>query len=201
MYKALKYLKETGLTLPMVRSTPNCKIRMPKLIKNTKEKIRRNPKRSIRKLASEARVSYGMMQNMLKIDLNLSPYKKTKVQLLSQAAKTKRLKRGKLLMEKLEDGMQPPVLWTDEKLFTVQAMHNHQNDQIYAVNKDDIPLNERLMFQRQKPASVVVWGWVTLTGEKTPLIFIEEGVKVNQHVYLKMLKEKLVPWIDLEKIE
>ena len=100
-------------------------------------------------------------------------------------------------MEKLEDGMQPLVLWTDEKLFTVQAMHNHQNDWIYAVNNDDIPFNERLMFWRQKPASVMVWGGVTSTGEKTPLIFIEEGVKVNQHVYLKMLKKKLVHWIDV----
>ena len=53
------------------------------------------------------------------------------------------------------------------------------------------------MFQRQKPASVMVWGGVTSTDEKTPLIFIEEGIKVSQHVYLKMLKEKLVPWIDV----
>ena len=26
--------------------------------------------------------------------------------------------------------------------------------------------------------------------------FSVEGVKINQHVYLEMLKEKLVPWID-----
>ena len=38
MYKALKCLKETGLTLPKVQNTPNCKVRMPKLIKNTWEK-------------------------------------------------------------------------------------------------------------------------------------------------------------------
>ena len=156
MYKALKRLKETGSTLPKVRSTPNRKVRTPKLIKNTREKIRRNPKRSIRKLASEAGVSFETMQNVLKIDLNLSPYKKTKVQLLSQAAKTKILERGKLLLEKLEDGMQQPVLWTDEKLFTVQAVHNYQNNRIYAVNKDNIRLDERLTFQRQKPASVMV---------------------------------------------
>jgi len=31
---------------------------------------------------------------------------------------------------------------------------------------------------------------------KTPLIFIEEGVKVNQHVYLTMLKDKVVPWMN-----
>ncbi|XP_076067677.1 uncharacterized protein LOC143040467 [Oratosquilla oratoria] len=196
VYKALKRLKETGSTLPKVRSTPSRTVRTQKLIKTTREKIRRNPKRSIRMLASEAGVSYGTMQNVLKKDLCLKPYKKTKVQLLSQATKTKRLARGKLLLEKLENGTQPPVLWTDEKLFTVKAVHNHQNDRIYAVHKEDIPLNELLMFRRQKPASVMVWGGVTSTGQKTPLIFIDEGVKVNQHVYLKMLKEKLVPLID-----
>ena len=196
VYKALKRLNETGSALPKVRSTPSRKVRTPKLIKNTREKIRRNPKRSIRKLASAAGVSYGTMQNVLKNDLNLSPYKKTKAQLLSQAAKTKRAQRSKLLLEKLADDTQPPVLWTDEKLFTVQAVHNHQNDRIYAVNKGDIPLNDRLMFQRPKPASVMVWAGVTSTGKKTPLFFNEEGVKVNQHVYLELLREKLVPWVN-----
>ena len=196
VYKALKRLKETGSVLPKVRSTPNRKVRIPKLIKNTREKIRRNPERSVRKLASAAGVSYGTMHNIIKNDLKLFPYKKTKAQLLSEAAKTKRLQRAKLLLEKLRDGTQPPVLWTDEKLFTIQAVHNHQNDRIYAANKQDIPLNDRLMFQRQKPASVMVWAGVTSTGEKTPLFFIEEGVKVNQHVYLELLKEKLVPWVN-----
>ena len=84
---------------------------------------------------------------------------------------------------------------TDEKLFTVHAVHDPQNDRIYAVNKGGIPLIDRLMFRRRKPASVMVWAGVTSTGQKTPLIFIEEGVKVNQHVYLDMLKNKLVPCI------
>ena len=64
------------------------------------------------------------------------------------------------------------------------------------MNKSDIPLNDRLMFRRQKPASVMVWDEVTFIWEKTPLIFIEEGVKVNQHVYLDLFKNKLVPWIN-----
>ena len=50
--------------------------------------------------------------------------------------------------------------------------------------------------KRQKPASVMVWAGVTSTDEKTPLIFIEEEVENNQHVYLNMLKEQLVPWIN-----
>ena len=98
-------------------------------------------------------------------------------------------------MEKLKDGMQPSVLWTDKMLFTVQAIHNHQNYRIYAVNKEDIPMNERIAYKRQKPACVMVWAGVTSTGEKAPLIFIEEWVKINQHVYV-FLKEQLVPWIN-----
>ena len=43
----------------------------------------------------------------------------------------------------------------------IYAVHNHQNDRIYAVNEQDISLNDRLMFQRQKPASVMVWAGVT----------------------------------------
>ena len=30
----------------------------------------------------------------------------------------------------------------------------------------------------------------------SPLIFIEAGVKINQHAYLKMLKGKVVPWVN-----
>ena len=97
--------------------------------------------------------------------------------------------------------MQPPFLWTDEKLFNVRAVHNPQNDRIYTVNKSDIPLNDRLMFRRQKPDSVMVWAGVTFTGEKTSFLFIEEGVKVSQHVYLNLLKNKLVFWINATFIE
>ena len=62
VYKALKRLRETGSALPKVRSTPDSKVRTPKLIKNTREKIRRNPQRSVRKLAAASGVSYGTMQ-------------------------------------------------------------------------------------------------------------------------------------------
>ena len=94
------------------------------------------------------------------------------------------------------DGRQPPVLWTDKELFSVQATHYHQNNRIYAVNKEDIPLNERIAYKHQKAVSVMVWAGVTSTGEKTPLIFVEEGVKLNQHVDQNMMKEQLVPCIN-----
>ena len=42
----------------------------------------------------------------------------------------------------------------------------------------------------------MVWAVVTYTGKKTPLIFIEEEVEVNQHVCLDLLKNKLVSCIN-----
>jgi len=196
VYKAVKRFRDTGSCLPKVRSTPERLVRTKQLIKNTREKLRRNPGRSARKLAQEATVSRSTMQRLLKDDLGVKPYKVTKRQLLSDATKTKRLDRAKVLLKKLFDGTQPQVLWTDEKLFTVQAIHNAQNDRKWLKNKNSIPVEQRTSFRRQKPASVMVWAGVTSTGLKTPLIFIDEGVKINQHVYLNMLKDKVVPWVE-----
>ena len=67
----------------------------------------------------------------------------------------------------------------DEKIFTIQAIHNSQNDRIWIESKDSVPFERRTSFRRQKPASVMVWAGVTSTGLKTPLIFIEAGVKIT----------------------
>ena len=75
--------------------------------------------------------------------------------------------------------MWPQVLWTDEKLFTVQAIYNSQNDWIWIESKDSMPDECRISFRRQKPASIMLWAGVTSTGLKTLLIFIESGVKIN----------------------
>ena len=58
--------------------------------------------------------------------------------------------------------MAPPVLWTDEKLFTIQAVHNAQNDRVLDRSKEDIPKEMHSAFRRQNLPSVMVWvGMVT----------------------------------------
>ena len=59
----------------------------------------------------------------------------------------------------------------------------------------DLPEGSRTHFCCQKPAGVMVWAAVASDGTKSPLLFIEEGVKVNSQVYLQMLKEKVLPWV------
>ena len=65
-----------------------------------------------------------------------------------------------------------PVLWTDEKLFTVKEVHNTQNDQTWDKNVENISV-EWISFGRQKSASIMVWDGVKSCGQKTPLIFLE----------------------------
>jgi hypothetical protein len=98
-------------------------------------------------------------------------------------------------LDLLDSGTQDPILFTDEKLFTIQAVHNCQNDRILATNSGNIPIEQRAMFRRQKPQSVMVWAGVLSDGKKTPLIFVPEGVKINKEVYLAMLQDKVLPWL------
>ena len=102
---------------------------------------------------------------------------------------------------RLRSGLKLPILFTDEKLFTIQSVHNSQNDRILAKNKKDIALEDRAVFRRQKPQSVMVWAGVITDERKTPLIFIEEGVKVNKDVYLALLKDEVLPWLQSEHFD
>ena len=123
----------------------------------------------------------------------MKAYKMSNARLLSEPMKMKRKDKANFFVERLTDDTQPPVLWTDEKLFPVQAIENPQNDRIYGRNKEEISVESRLLFRRQKPAQL--WWGVTSTGLKTPLIFIDEEVKFNQPMYLRMLQEKLISWV------
>uniref|UniRef100_A0A6A7FUG0 Uncharacterized protein n=1 Tax=Hirondellea gigas TaxID=1518452 RepID=A0A6A7FUG0_9CRUS len=192
VYNVLKRYKETGSASDRPRSGRPRTARTPQLIKSVREKLRRNPERNIAQLAREAHVGQATMHQIVTKDLGKHSYKKVRRQLISEATKLKRLQRAKQL---LTAGTRCPIIWTDEKIFTVERFHNSQNYGILAKNIEDIPHNIRVVGKRQKPASCMVWAGVTCDGQKTPLIFIEEGVKVNSRVYLDLLESQVAPWI------
>ena len=90
------------------------------------------------------------------------------------------------------------VYWTDEKVFTVEMAFNHQNDMVLDIRVEDIPIKARTSSRRQNPTSVMIWAGMTPDGQKTPLFFINEGIKVNQWVYWDMLASKVLPWMNSE---
>ena len=78
VWKTLKRYEETGDIQNIPEQGQPRTARTPKLVKATKEKIRRNPKRSIHNLAKESNVSYGILSTVLRKGLMMSPFKHVK---------------------------------------------------------------------------------------------------------------------------
>ena len=116
-------------------------------------------------MAKEAKTSPRTMSRICRDDLKMSPYKLQKRQLISEATIEKRLARSKLLLKRFKNGMLQNLVFTDEKLFTVQQAHNHQNDWVLAKTLDSIPANTGQVFRTQKPASVMVWVAISEKGK------------------------------------
>ncbi|GFS84128.1 DDE_3 domain-containing protein [Trichonephila clavipes] len=58
----------------------------------------------------------------------------------------------------------------------------------------DAPNTSAIVEHRQYPKSAMVWGGICAS-DKTPLVFVEKGVKINQIVYRRDIIEAVVlPW-------
>lgn len=156
-----------------------------------KKRVMRNPRTSMRKVAREMGISDRSVRKMAKEVLGLKPYKLQKVQLLTNQNKQVRLQRCRQLLRRAATHQWEKILFTDEKVFTIEQTHNHQNDRIWSSKH---PGNSGIIEHRQNPKYVMVWAGICASG-KTPLVFVDEGVKINQEVYrLKILEAIVLPW-------
>ena len=118
-------------------------------------------------------------------------YKLQKVQLLTDENKRVRLQRCRQLKRRAAAQRWERILFTDEKLFTVEQAHNQQNDRSWSA---EAPGTSAIVEHRQNPESVMVWGGICASG-KTTLVLVDQGVKINQEVYRRNILETVVlPW-------
>lgn len=83
------------------------------------------------------------------------------------------------------------IVFTGEKLFTVEQVYNRRNDRYWSAEAPGLSV---VITHCQNPQSVIVWGRSSSMG-KTLLIFIDEGVKVSKDVYRRDFLESVVlPW-------
>ena len=191
VWRTLKRFESTGDIVNEPGQGRPRSARTKKLVKSTKEKLRRNPKRSLRNLAKEAKVSVGTMSTILHSDLQTSPYKHQKKHLLSASSIEKRAQRADLILSRINAGTLPNLVFSDEKKFDVQQHVNVQNDRIW-LRKSEV--KDRVVTRRQGAKSIMVWAAVTADG-KSPLLFVDEGVKLNQENYrTSILESALLPW-------
>ena len=88
------------------------------------------------------------------------------------------------------------IIFSDEKLFNVEGVHNPQNNRVYACSFEDIHEQDRTVTRFANEKKIMVWGEVSKKG-KLPFVFVEPGVKINSNYYLEsILKSVLKPHAD-----
>ncbi|KAL6731478.1 hypothetical protein Aduo_002341 [Ancylostoma duodenale] len=158
-------------------------------VRKIRERKWRNPARSVRKLSREMESSRTSSRSIIVGHLEMKCYKKTTGHFLTEAMKMKRKQRCKKLIARFKHGSHLSILFTDEKLFTVEQVLNRQNDRVYSNSKPDVVVQ-----RSSHPASVLVFGAISSDG-KMPLLFVPQGLNVNSNNYLEdVMKKHVLPW-------
>ncbi|CAF0781661.1 unnamed protein product [Didymodactylos carnosus] len=133
------------------------------------------------------------MRRILEINLGLKAYKKRKLHRLSLKQMDARHRRSKSLLKRHDDESVKKIIFSDEKLFVVEAKLNAQNDRMYSLAIEDIPENFRTVQRFQKSSSVMIWGAIGHNG-KIPLKFVDKGIKITARYYQdEILRSTLKP--------
>lgn len=183
--------EETGTVVPKKKPGKKRSVRTPAVIKAVKERIRRNLARSCRKMAREMNMSHFAMQSILKKDLDLKAFRKQKIHGLTSKNIADRVNKSRLLL-KTHAGHN--LIFSDEKLFTLEVPINKQNDRVYGANIREVPRNKRAVERIQNASSVMVWGAISING-KLPLLFFDKSVEINKNYDLQhVLQDHLKPY-------
>ncbi|UYV62185.1 hypothetical protein LAZ67_1008139 [Cordylochernes scorpioides] len=139
-----------------------------------KKRLQRNSRVSMKKIVRETGIS--------------------KSSLLTCENKRVRLERCRQLKHRATGQRWERILFTDEKLLTLEQSHNHQNDRSWSA---EVPGTSAIVEHCQNLQSVMVWAGICASG-KTSLAFVDQeegGVKINQEVYRRDILEAVVlPW-------
>ncbi len=113
---------------------------------------------------------------------------------LSRDNRRNRVRACRRLLKRFSKSAVSSIVFTDEKLFTLETPLNPQNDRVYAKEqkKKDVP-EERLIRERSHFSKKVMVSVGVSKEGKTGVHFIEEGAKINSDVYQQLLSTKLLP--------
>jgi len=196
IFRTIKRYKETGSTKKRYGGGTPRTATSQKNVKKIRECLRRNPRRSAHKMARNMDISRTSVRRILKHRLGVKAYKIRKVHALSEKHRKVRVERSKALLERHARGMLPNVIFSDEKIFTIDQSVNKQNDRVYLEGRCEENSDHLQVTRCQAPAAVMVWGGVSASG-RSPLVILPQGVKVNGPVYREQVLEgALRPWAE-----
>ncbi|XP_014788330.1 uncharacterized protein LOC106882239 [Octopus bimaculoides] len=151
------------------------KKRTKAFIKALKSKILDDATDSMRKMAIELEVDNKTIRNAIKYDLRLKSSIRTPKHLLTTVMKEKRLERCKKIITCFKKKSSIVTIFSDEKIFTVDAVLKRRNDRSIAKPTAEI----KGTFKTKHPAQVMAFGVVASDGKKMPIKFYKADEKIN----------------------
>ncbi|PIC20539.1 hypothetical protein B9Z55_025705 [Caenorhabditis nigoni] len=156
VYRTIKRFTEIGTLSDRIGRGRKPTVTTPEKVKAIRERIRRDPHRSIRKLATDMGMSRVLIQKIVRKKLNLKCYRVTKAAILSERNKQKRLEKAKFLLSGTRRGDHLVTVFSDEKLFTVEAECNSQNHRVLAKDIKEASEKGKTIHRVSHPASVMI---------------------------------------------
>ncbi|KAI6648985.1 Transposase [Oopsacas minuta] len=165
IYRTIKRYIETGSVSDRKRIGRPRSAPTPALKNSVRCRILRNPRRSMQKTSREFCVNHETMRKLVVEDLGMKSYKRKNVHHLNDSIRRKRLERCIQLKARFAPGTEDQILFSDEKLFTVEEASNRQNDRILASRSQDIPESIKYIDRVQKPLSLKTYRELVLEPE------------------------------------
>ena len=151
---------------------------------------------SARQIAHKAHISRSCVYDIIKTNLQMKYLKRCKARELTEANNLARHQRAKELLKEYPAHSGNFIWFSDEKLLTVAAPNNSQNDPIYAhssVRKRNVSEARLLRTRPTFSKAVMVTVAVSSLG-CTSIHFIEPGVKINGEYHRNsVLRQMLLP--------
>uniref|UniRef100_A0A7I4YFT5 HTH_Tnp_Tc3_2 domain-containing protein n=1 Tax=Haemonchus contortus TaxID=6289 RepID=A0A7I4YFT5_HAECO len=151
-------------------------------VKVVRDMVRRNPKRSMRKIAKKLGISHTSALRIVKKKLGLTPYRCRKVHLLTASMKKNRVQKCKMLLQRFTSARHRDIVFSDEKLFTLESTFNRQNDRVLCSTAEEANVSGRIHGRSGHAEKIMVWAAITYEA-MSPLVFIDSDVKINTEVY------------------
>ena len=128
IFNVWKQYTETATTSSKPIAGWRRSIRTKPIVQAVMKRVKRNPRRSMRKTASRLRISRSSIHRIFKNDQRLTAYREQQRHLLPAAFKQKRHDKGNRMLAEMQCTVDHVFIWFDEKIFTVEAVTNTQND-------------------------------------------------------------------------
>lgn len=195
VYRAQKLYDETG-GFKQRRPGRVRTIRTLELKRKVESRIKRNPIRSIRKMASELNVSKNTVARIVQ-DIGAKSRAITSRQLVTTKTKEKRLERARKLLSKIRHKpKETHIVFSDEKLFKLDRVINRRNSRYISKERaENVASHVKHAFKTKHPGQVMVLRVFGSDGSICPPIFIDSGIKITSDVYIGILQSKVLPWL------